>query len=42
LHQIAQALEYLNAHSGFQKEVWVATPGDIAKYAASLSPGLIP
>jgi peptidoglycan/xylan/chitin deacetylase (PgdA/CDA1 family) len=42
LHQIAQALEYLNAHSGFQKEVWVATPGDIAQYAASLSPGLIP
>jgi peptidoglycan/xylan/chitin deacetylase (PgdA/CDA1 family) len=42
LHQIKQALEYVTEHTGFQEQVWVTTPGEIAAYAAKLPPGIIP
>ena len=42
LRQIAQALEYIRAHKAFEQKVWVTSPGEIAKYAASLTPGIVP
>ena len=42
LRQIAQALEQVMAHPSFAKLVWITTPGEIAKYAASLPAGIIP
>jgi allantoinase len=40
LRQIRKALDYIVAHPRFS-EVWVTTPGSIARHSASLSPGIV-
>jgi len=42
LRQITQALDYVVSHPAFKRHVWVTSPGDIAKYAATLPVGVIP
>jgi peptidoglycan/xylan/chitin deacetylase (PgdA/CDA1 family) len=42
LRQIDQALDHVVNHPGFRQLVWVTSPGDIAKYVASLPVGVIP
>ena len=38
LRQIAQALDHVTSHPAFRELVWITTPGEIAKYTASLPP----
>jgi hypothetical protein len=42
LRQIEQAIKHVTSHPEFSKQVWVTVPGEIARYAASLAPGIIP
>jgi allantoinase len=41
LRQIRRAMQYIKAHPAFEN-VWVTTPGGIAKYSATLAPGIVP
>lgn len=41
LRQIRQAFEYIVQHPRFS-DVWVTTPGEIARHSASLAPGVVP
>jgi allantoinase len=41
LRQIRKALDYIKSHPRFA-DVWVTTPGAIARHAASLPPGIVP
>jgi allantoinase len=41
LRQVRRALEYIVQHPRFQ-DVWVTTPGGIARHAASLPAGTVP
>jgi hypothetical protein len=42
LRQIAQSIEYIMNHKSFEQSVWVTSPGEIARYSASLPPGVVP
>lgn len=42
LRQIEQALAHVTKYPEFRKQVWATLPGEIAEYAASLTPGIIP
>ncbi|MDO8878400.1 MAG: polysaccharide deacetylase family protein [Pseudolabrys sp.] len=42
LRQLAQALDCVLTHKSFEQSVWVTSPGEIAKYSASLPPGIVP
>ena len=41
LTQIRQALQYLLHHDGMD-QVWITTPGEVARYSASLPEGVVP
>jgi allantoinase len=42
LRQVEQAIKHVVGHPEFSKQVWITVPGEIARHAASLAPGIVP